>query len=146
MKSKKLTLFANDDLVAKIHAIISEAQKSYPWIDYPASFVKFFEFYGDGNHGFDNDNLNAHGFRIVPVCLGSDNELTDVATLFVASDFENMPSDDRTGAQILDEVEVQKKDLTDGFLFLVECDPDERKVCVRNFSQKQGDNITTMTY
>lgn len=95
--------------------------KKYPWVPTGISFERFFEFYGDGNHGKENSKLNNHGYRIVALLdyIGSGPiyEYSDTGTFFVVSNFDKMLDEDKKNAKIISEVEVNHKDLFEGFLF-----------------------------
>ena len=142
----KLTLFASDKLVSKVSDIIAAAKKDYLWIDFTTSFYNYFEHYGNGNHGFNNVKLNTHGFRIVAVSTGVDNNWTDTATLFVASNFKNIPEEDKQGVKIIAETVIDEKELTEGFLFLVDCAPNAKEIMIRNYSQAKGKYIVKLNF
>ena len=99
MNKLKLTLFANDKFVSICWDKISEITKTYPWIDQIGSFDKMIEQLGyQGSYGED-----ASKPRILTVSIGEDNEYTDVATLFIASNYEKLPDEVKSGAEIIDE-------------------------------------------
>jgi hypothetical protein len=111
------------------------------------SFKNYFEFYGDGNHGYCNPKLNTHGFRVVAVPIGFDYQYTDAATLFVASNFEDMPEEDRKSSTIIEKIEVDVSNFTDRFLFLAEVsDENNRVIVVRNFSQRKNQSFALFTF
>jgi len=127
MNKLKLTLFANDMFMIGCKFEMDEAIEIYPWIDVGSGFKNMVEELGyQGKHGEDEN-----GFRIVAVSIGEDNEYTDVATLFVASHFDKLPSRIKRNAEIIDETEIDY-DLCNN-LFSAKLD-DERTIAVNSYS------------
>ena len=116
MNRTTVALFSNASLTKRFIGS-QELKRVYSRSDFWIALQNYFAFHRQENFGFWID----------PIATGKDEKFTIDETLFITSDFEGLPAEDREGAVIIDKVEVDSKELSK---FFIACDIDKEVVAL----------------